>query len=402
MNDTSSPPPSPVWNSGTKLVVGATFVAILTALLIYFRSIIGPLLLAVILAYVFHPVAAFLNRKTRLNWQWSVNIVFLVFVLILLSIITVSGLAIVQQMQSLVGVINTFTRSIPDLVDQLASQVYIIGPYKFELSQSDLQSFSNQIIDTLQPAVGRFGSLLSSFAATALVTLGWGLFVLVIAYFLLARTGEVTDELIHLDIPGYNDDIRRMGVEFRRIWNVFLRGQLIIFLLAIFLYSILLTTLGVRYSLGIAILAGVARFIPYVGPFIVWIITALVAFFQGYNYFGMEPWAYAILVVILCLILDAVLDNFVVPKFHGDTLGLHPAAVLVAALIAARLIGFVGLVLAAPVLASMVLVSRYFMRKMLDQEPWPPSDDESSDNEIPWIEFINRLWKGKQKIDSTE
>ena len=402
MNETSSPPPSPVWNSGTKLVVGLTFVAILIALLIYFRSIIGPLLLAVILAYVFHPVAAFLNRKTRLNWQWSVNLVFLIFVLILLAIFTVSGLAIVQQMQSLVGVINTFTRSIPDLVDQLSSQVYIIGPYRFELSQSDLQSFSNQIIDTLQPAVGRFGSLLSSFAASALVTLGWGLFVLVIAYFLLARTGEVTDELIQLDIPGYNDDIRRMGIEFRRIWNVFLRGQLLIFLLAIFLYSILLTTLGVRYSLGIAILAGVARFIPYVGPFIVWIITALVAFFQGYNYFGMEPWAYTILVVILCLILDAVLDNLVVPKFHGDTLGLHPAAVLVAALVAARLIGFVGLVLAAPVLASMVLVSRYFMRKMLDQEAWPPSDDESKDNDIPWTDFINRLWKGRQKIDSTE
>jgi predicted PurR-regulated permease PerM len=402
MNDTTSPPPSPVWNSGTKLVVGLTFVAILIALLIYFRSIIGPLLLAVILAYVFHPVAAFLNRKTRLSWQWSVNIVFLIFILILLSILTVSGLAIVQQMQSLVGVINTFTGTIPDLVDQLSSQVYIIGPYRFELSQSDLQSFSNQIIDTLQPAVGRFGSLLSSFATTALVTLGWGLFVLVIAYFLLARTGEVTDDLIQLDIPGYNDDISRMGVEFRRIWNVFLRGQLIIFLLAIFLYSILLTTLGVRYSLGIAILAGVARFIPYVGPFIVWIITALVAFFQGYNYFGMEPWAYAIMVVVFCLVLDAVLDNFVVPKFHGDTLGVHPAAVLVAALIAARLIGFVGLVLAAPVLASMVLVSRYFMRKMLDQEPWPPSDDDSKDNDVSWIEFFNRLWKGRQKIDSTK
>jgi predicted PurR-regulated permease PerM len=328
--------------------------------------------------------------------------VFLIFILILLSILTVSGLAIVQQMQSLVGVINTFTGTIPDLVDQLSSQVYIIGPYRFELSQSDLQSFSNQIIDTLQPAVGRFGSLLSSFATTALVTLGWGLFVLVIAYFLLARTGEVTDDLIQLDIPGYNDDISRMGVEFRRIWNVFLRGQLIIFLLAIFLYSILLTTLGVRYSLGIAILAGVARFIPYVGPFIVWIITALVAFFQGYNYFGMEPWAYAIMVVVFCLVLDAVLDNFVVPKFHGYTLGVHPAAVLVAALIAARLIGFVGLVLAATVLASMVLVSRYFMRKMLDQEPWPPSDYDSKDNDVSWIEFFNRLWKGRQKIDSTK
>jgi predicted PurR-regulated permease PerM len=235
-----------------------------------------------------------------------------------------------------------------------------------------------------------------------LVTLGWGLFVLVIAYFLLARTGEVTDELIQLDIPGYNDDIRRMGVEFRRIWNVFLRGQMVIFMLAIFLYSILLTTLGVRYSLGIAILAGVARFIPYVGPFIIWIITALVAFFQGYNYFGMEPWAYAILVVVLCLVLDAVLDNLVVPKFHGDTLGLHPAAVLVAALVALRLIGFVGLVLAAPVLASLVLVSRYFIRKLLDQDTWPPSDDELQGNDIPWIEFITRLWKGRKKLDSAE
>jgi predicted PurR-regulated permease PerM len=401
MSETASPPPSPVWNSGTKLVVGLTFVGILVALLIYFRSIIGPLLLAVILAYVLHPAAAILNRKTHLNWRWSVNIVFLVFVLILLAILTVSGLAIIQQMQSLVGVINTFTVTLPEFVDQISSQVYNFGPFQFGLSQTDLQSLANQILDTLQPVLGRFGSLLSSFAASALVTLGWAMFVLVIAYFLLARTGQVTDEMIQIDIPDYNDDIRRMNLEFRRIWNVFLRGQLVIFLLAIFLYSILLTVLGVRYALGIAILAGVARFIPYVGPFIVWIVTALVAFFQGYNYFGLEPWVYAILVVSMCLILDAILDNIVVPKFHGDTLGLHPAAVLVAALIAARLIGFVGLVLAAPVLASLVLVSRYFIRKMFDQDPWPP-DDGSRDTNIPWNEFISRLWKGRQTNPPSE
>ncbi len=402
MNEKASPPPSPIWNSGTKLVVGLAFVGILVAFLIYFRSIIGPLLLAVILAYVLHPGAAIINRKTHLNWGWSVNIIFLLFVLILLAILTVSGFAIIQQMQSLVGVINTFTVTLPDLVDQISSQEYNIGPFRFGLSQTDLQSLANQVLDTLQPVLGRFGSILSSFAASALVTLGWVMFVLVIAYFLLARTGQVTDEMIRIDIPGYNDDIQRINLEFRRIWNVFLRGQMVIFLLAIFLYSILLAVLGVRYALGIAILAGVARFIPYVGPLIVWIVTALVAFFQGYNYFGLEPWVYVILVVALCLILDAILDNIVVPKFHGDTLGLHPAAVLVAALLAARLIGFVGLVLAAPVLASMVLLSRYFIRKMLDQDPWPPSDDESRGADIPWNEFISRLWKGRQKNAPSE
>lgn len=399
MNDTASP--SPVWSSGTKLVIGLTFVAILVALLIYFRSIIGPLLLAVILAYVLHPAAAALSQATKLNWRWSTNIVFLIFVLLLLTILTVAGLAIVQQMQSVIGVINTFTNTLPDFVDQLSSRVYFIGPYQFGLSQTDLQSLANQLLDTLQPAIGRVGSLLSSFAASALFTIGWIFFVLVIAYFLLARTGEVTDEMIQLDIPGYNTDIKRMSIEFRRIWNVFLRGQLVIFILAIILYSILLYALGVRYALGIAILAGVARFIPYVGPFIVWIVTALVAFFQGYNYFGLEAWQYMVLVVALCLLLDAFLDNIIVPRFHGDTLGLHPAAVLVAALVAARLIGFVGLMLAAPVLATMVLMSRYFLRKMLDQDPWPPSEDENQKT-IPWTEFINRLWKGNQKSDSAD
>jgi predicted PurR-regulated permease PerM len=402
MSDTTSPPPSPIWNSGTKLIVGLTFVGILVALLIYFRSIIGPLLLAIILAYVLHPVAGFLHQKTRLTWRWSVNFIFVLFVLILLSILAVSGFAIVQQMQSLINVINTFTVGLPEFVEDISSRSYMIGPYQFGLSQTDLQAFTNQILDTLQPVLGRFGSILSSFAASALVTMGWILFVLVIAYFLLARTGEVTDEMINFDIPGYNDDIRRMNLEFRRIWNVFLRGQLIIFILAIALYSILLTTLGVRYALGIAIMAGVARFIPYVGPFMVWIVTALVAFFQGSNYFGLEPWIYVILVVGLCLILDAVLDNIVVPKFHGDTLGLHPAAVLVAALIAAQLIGFVGLMLAAPVLASMVLISRYFLRKMLDQEPWPSSEFGSQDSNIPWNEFISRLIRGRQKNEPVE
>jgi hypothetical protein len=58
--------------------------------------------------------------------------------------------------------------------------------------------------------------------------------------------------------------------------------------------------------------------------------------------------------------------------------------------------------LAAPVLASMVLISRYFIRKLLDQDPWPPSESESSESNIPWTEFINRLLKGKQKSDTAD
>lgn len=396
---------SPPWSPTTKLIVGLTFTSLVAALLIYFRSFIGPLLLAIVLAYALHPLAAILSRATRLNWRWAVNIVFLVFVILLLGALTLSGLAIIQQMQSLFVIINTFTSNLPALVEEISGKTFTFGPFVFSLTQYDLQSLVNQLLGILQPLIGQFGLLISTFATSALSTLAWGGFVLVIAYFLLARTGEVTDEMIELDIPGYSDDIKHFTAEFRRIWNAFLRGQLIIFLLTIVVYSLLLTILGLRYSLGIAILAGVARFIPYIGPLIVWIITVLVALLQPSNYFGLQAWSYALIVLAACLLLDLALDNIVVPRFHGRALGLHPAAVLVAAIAAAQLLGIVGLVLAAPVLASIVLVLRYITRKMLDLDPWPANEITSSTHvEFPWVDLYKRLnvWRTKFQRKSSE
>ena len=391
MSNAGLSPPSRSWSSTTKLVIGLTFVAIFTALLVYFRTIIGPLLLAVILAYALHPLAARINRATNLNWRWSVNLIYLVLVIIVLGLITASGFAIVQQLQSLISVVNNFTRTLPELVAQISQQTYTFGPFEFSLEQYDLQSLTNQVLGTLQPLLGRVGTLVGTFATGAFSTLGWGFFVLLISYFLLAESGKVSSDLIRIEIPGYSTDIRRLGNELVTIWNVFLRGQLVIFLLAIIIYTVLMTGLGLRYSLAIAILAGLARFIPYVGPLVVWVVTALVALLQGQNYFGLQAWQYAAVVVIIALIIDQILDNVVNPRFMGHTLGVHPAAVLVAALVAANLIGIVGVVLAPPVLASVVLLGLYFSRKMLALDPWPATTQPVKPMEYPWVRLIRRL-----------
>jgi len=373
--------------------------AIVLALLISFRQIIGPLLLAIILAYALHPLVGYLNRKFHLHWHLSVSIVFLLFVIVVLAILALAGFAIVSQVQSLIAILISFTGNLPEIVNRLSQQIIVIGPFKFSLAQYDLQFVVNQILSILQPVLGEVGTIVSSFATSAIVTLGWIFFIIIIAYFLLSQTEKVSDELIKLDIPGYNEDVKRLMFELRNIWNVFLRGQLIIFFLTIIIYSILLTMLGVRFSLGIAILAGLARFIPYVGPFIVWTITFLVSFFQGENYFGLQSWFYALMIVVICIVVDQIMDNFVLPRFHGKTLGLHPAAVLIAALGAAKAIGFIGLILAAPVLASLILLSRYVARKMLDLDPWPPGESGQRHIEFPWMVLVNRTrqWMKRNK-----
>jgi predicted PurR-regulated permease PerM len=165
----------------------------------------------------------------------------------------------------------------------------------------------------------------------------------------------------------------------------------VISFLVIVSYYVLLTILGTRLTLVIALMAGAARFIPYLGPLVTWTVTAIVAFLQPSNYYGLEPIWYAALVVGLCFLLDQVFDNLVVPRLMGQTLGVHPAGVLIAAIIATNLIGFVGLVLAAPVLATIALIGRYVGRKMFDLEPWPEPETRPEPAQLPWERTRRRL-----------
>jgi predicted PurR-regulated permease PerM len=128
--------------------------------------------------------------------------------------------------------------------------------------------------------------------------------------------------------------------------------------------------MGVSYALGLALVAGLARFIPYAGPFILWVILWLVSYFQDFKLFGLAPWLYALIVVGLAWVIDMITDNIIMPRIMASALKVHPAAVLVAAIVGLDLLGILGVIIAAPMLATFQLVGRYFTRKMFDLDPW--------------------------------
>ncbi len=369
-------PASPRWGSTAKLLMGLIYVVIFLALLVYSRSFIGPLLLAFIVTVLLHPVAVYLSNLTRLSWRATVNLMYAVLVVLLLATFTLTGLALFQQILNLIREIQQFIAALPELLADLSRQQFNIGPFQIDFSQFDLATLGNRVLDYVQPLLGRLGSLVGTFATSAVTTIGWSLFILLISYFILADASRVPEELLYVNIPGYDYDVRRLGAELRRIWDAFLRGQLILVGLVIVVYMILLTALGVRFSYAIAILAGMARFVPYLGPFVTWSTLGLVTYFQGSNYFHLEPWQYTLLAIGLGVIVDQIFDNLVSPRIIGGALGVNPAAVLIAAIIMTNLIGIIGLLLAAPVLATLKLFGQYTLRKMLDLDPWPDKPPE--------------------------
>ena len=367
-------------------------VAIIAALVIQFRNIIGPVILALILAYLLHPVAGWVSRTTKLSWHASVAIVFILMVLIIGGLTTVAGLAIANQIQSLITFVQRFiSNDLPQIASNLSTQTYQIGPFVFDFRQYDFTQLTDQLLRTLQPLLSQAGSLIGNFATGAAGLFGWILFVLLVSYFLLNESGQMAMRFVNIEIPGYGDDIRRAGIELRRIWDTFLRGQLLIVILVMITYSIVLTIMGIKFALGLAILAGLARFVPYLGQATVVITAGLVALLQCGNYFNLQPVFYALIIVATIFIIDFIFDNLVNPSLLGRTLGVHPAAVLISALVAAQLIGIIGLVLVTPVLATIKLMAHYVSRKMLDMDPWEDLKTTSSSTESPWQPISRRV-----------
>jgi predicted PurR-regulated permease PerM len=370
----SPKPASPIWGTNTKLVIALTAIVVIGALLVKFQFIITPLAMAFLLSYLFHPVADFLQRKLRLSWNAAVGIIFLLLMIILLGLLTLGGVGLVQQIQSLVVIVQDALRTLPQLIEDVSGRVFQIGPFKIDFSHLDLNDVSQQALDMVQPLLSRTGTLLGTVAGGAANFLGWTLFVLLVAYFALVESKGLRDRIITVEIPGYNQDFARLSRDLGRIWNAFLRGQIIIFILAVVIYSITLSVLGVSYAIGLAFLAGLARFVPYVGPAVNWALLAIVAYFQDYSLFNLPDLTYMFIVLIIALIIDQVFDNIVNPRIMSSALKVHPAAVLVAAIIAANLFGILGVVVAAPILATAALLWNYVMRKMFDLDPFPEKE----------------------------
>ncbi len=373
--DHPQPSTSPTWGTNTKLVIALTIIVIVGALLVKFQFILTPLLIALALSYLFHPVADFLQRKLHFSWGLAVGFIYIIILLLLLGLLTVGGVGLIQQIQSLVIIVQDVLRQLPQLIETISGQVYQFGPLKIDFSTLDLQDLSAQILGMVQPLLNRTGTLLGAVAGSAAGFLGWTLFVIVVSYFVLSESKGLRNRIIAVDVPGYAQDFARLSRELGRIWNAFLRGQIILFLLAVSVYSVVLSTLGVTYAIGLAFLAGFARFLPYVGPAINWTLLVIVAYFQAFKLFDLPPLYYTLLILLVALFIDQIFDNLVSPRILSDALKVHPAAVLVAAIIAANLFGILGVVVAAPILATATLLWRYTMRKMLDLDPWPEKED---------------------------
>ena len=384
---------SPTWNWSTKIVVGLALVALSIWLLVQFQEFLGPLITALILSYFLHPVANFLRSKIKIPWGLSVLIIYIFLVLILLGLLTWGGFVLVEQIQNLIRFIENNIDRLPDLVEDITTQTYQIGPFTISPTGAIWEQITNQVVSAIQPVLGQLGSLVGSVAAGAANIFTWLALIILISYFLLAESEGIPGGLLNIKIQGYEKDLDRMGKELNRIWNSFIRGEVIVVLLSLLLYSATLGILGLQFFFGLSVIAAFGQLIPYLGAWATWIAFGLVALLQSNTPFDLPSGIYMLIVLGVGMIINTIIDNFLKTKILAENLRVHPALILVGALIGVQLFGLIGIIIAAPIMATLQLFLHYVIRKLNDQDPWKNFDLRKSTESPKWIQFIQEKWQ---------
>jgi len=139
---------SPYWNTTTKLVFGLTIVAILAGIFIYYRSVVSLLILSFIITYLFRPVVISITDRTKMSWRLSATLLFVLLIILMIGLLTGAGLAIAQQVASLVRVLQEFAENLPEFADDIT--VYL-GQFGAVGVLIDLNDLANRALEIVQP-----------------------------------------------------------------------------------------------------------------------------------------------------------------------------------------------------------------------------------------------------------
>jgi len=368
-NEVKSPP----WQPGTRLIVGVILLVFSSWLLYSVRQLATTTVLALLLAYVLHPLITKVSKWTRMPRWLTVLILYILLIIIMLATTTGIGFAVSQQLKGLVDDLTKIANQLPAQLDELQRQVIAIGPWTIDLNEINLAPIIEQLTSAIQPLLKGTGSVLASIAGTAASTVGIFLMVLIIGFYLLLDFDKLKGSVMGLVPENYVIDIDRLIDETGKVWQAFVRGQLILGLVIGLAVAVILSILGLKFALGLGLIAGLLEFVPIFGPFISGFIACLVAFFQDGNWLNLTPLAYSLLILILFVIIQQLENNILVPRIIGHHLNLHPLIVLLAVLAGSSLAGVLGILFAAPIVATFRIWLGYIYRKIvgLGTEPAP-------------------------------
>lgn len=342
------------------------FATVAVAVLVWLLApILTPFLFSALLAYLGDPLVDLLEEH-KFSRTAAVITVFSVIFLLLLLIPLVLLPLIEQQIRVLV-------EKLPVYIDWLQHQFLggvgsVVG---LEGQTLDLAALQKAAAAQLREAGNVVAGILASAGKSGLALLGLvaNIVLVPVLTFYLLRDWDIMVQHIREMFPRrLEPHLVRLAGQSDEMLGAFLRGQLTVMFALGIVYSLGLWIIGLDFALLIGLISGLVSFVPYLG-FIVGIVLAGIAAYVQFQEFLPLLW------VALVFGVGQTLEGMLLtPLLVGDKIGLHPVAVIFAVLAGGQLFGFVGILLALPVAAVVMVLLRFAHEQYLQSHLYQKTD----------------------------
>ncbi len=319
------------------------------------RSVIVLLVLSIFAAYLISPLVTIVSRPFHFRGRercLSKGIAIGVVYLVLFGLLTVLLSWLIPRLSQQVADIGTQAPAYMQAVQGSAA--------KFTALYDRLglpASAREEIERTLATFSGTVEGAVRSSLMVIVGLLGylpWLVLIPILAFFFL-KDGEAFRRYALSALPPGR--VRSYGVQLFDSVNAalaaYIRAQLIACVLVGFVVGVGFALLRVPYTVLFAVAAGLAEFVPLVGPLVIAVVAAIVAALQ-------HP-ILAVWVLIFLGVLRILEDYVVYPRLVGHTIDLHPLAIIIAVLAGAELGGVIGVFLAVPAIAVASAAYRQYL-----------------------------------------
>jgi predicted PurR-regulated permease PerM len=220
-------------------------------------------------------------------------------------------------------------------------------PVQFDFAT--LKALLAEQVGQQQDLVARLLDRVRAGGAAIAGVLGLLLLVPVVLFYLLVDWHELKTRVDVLIPRRWHAMVNSMLAEIDGLLAQFLRGQLSVMLVLAAYYALTLAVAGFQTALPIGILTGLLIFIPYVGFLLGLLLALLAAFLQFSSWYGL-------IAVGIIYGVGQIIESFLLtPRLVGERIGLHPLAVIFALLAFGQLFGFIGVLIALPTSAALLV-----------------------------------------------
>lgn len=346
------------------LIVGVLVVTFLALEL--FASVLAPFVAAAVIAYALDPPT---TRLTQLGIPRGFAALLMIVALlaaVLLFLLLLYPLIIAQ--------IGLFLGRIPEYVGELQHWAANTVTHLQENFGPDA------VNDKLREMVASQAGNMLTFLVSALTSLIGGGFAIInvltlavvtpVVGFYLLRDWQWAVSKVDSWLPRrYAGVIRAQAREVDRILSAWVRGQALCCVLLALYYALAFTLAGLDLGLIVGLAAGVLSFIPYVGSITGGLTAIALAVAQFPHWRG-------VIMIVFVLIFGQLLEGYVIyPRFLGDRVELPAVWVIFALFAGGAAFGFLGVMLAVPVAATIGVLCRFWLRRYLASQLYldPPA-----------------------------